>query len=147
LIFSGNYRYSLDDKNRLIIPAKFREILAAENIDRVYVVNDGTHLSVYPLNVFQELCNEMNSWEFTEETKQDYIRLRLSDAFDVTIDKQGRILLRKEQCEETGIDREVVIIGALNHMEIWPPEKWQEFRERTSLRAVTASLNAHSQGK
>ncbi|GAB4337632.1 MAG: division/cell wall cluster transcriptional repressor MraZ [Candidatus Abyssubacteria bacterium] len=147
MIFTGNYRYSLDDKNRLIIPSKFREILMADGVDRLYMVNDRTHLSVYPLKVFQEICNKMDSWEFTEETKQNYIRLRLSDAFDVTIDKQGRILLRKEQCEEIGIEREVVIIGVLNRMEIWPPDKWQEFRERTSLREVVSALSEHSQGK
>jgi len=145
LLFSGNYNYSLDEKNRLVIPVKFREILGAESVDKLYVVRGDTHLYVFPFPVFLELYENLKSWDFTKETNQNYVRLLFSDAFDVVPDKQGRIGLRKEICEEVGIDREVTIIGVLNRMEIWSPDKWKEFREKSTLQGFSANIDAHSQ--
>ena len=145
LLFSGNYNYSLDEKNRLVIPVKFREILGAESVDKLYVVKGDTHLYVFPFPVFLELYENLKSWDFTQETNQNYVRLLFSDAFDVVPDKQGRIGLRKEMCEEVGIDREVTIIGVLNRMEIWSPDKWKEFREKSTLQGFSANIDAHSQ--
>ena len=145
LLFSGNYNYSLDEKNRLVIPVKFREILGAESVDKLYVVKGDTHLYVFPFPVFLELYENLKSWDFTKETNQNYVRLLFSDAFDVVPDKQGRIGLRKEMCEEVGIDREVTIIGVLNRMEIWSPDKWKEFREKSTLQGFSANIDAHSQ--
>ncbi len=145
LLFSGNYNYSLDEKNRLVIPVKFREILGAESVDKLYVVKGDTHLYVFPFPVFLELYENLKSWDFTKETNQNYVRLLFSDAFDVVPDKQGRIGLRKEICEEVGIDREVTIIGVLNRMEIWSPDKWKEFREKSTLQGFSANIDAHSQ--
>jgi len=145
LLFSGNYNYSLDEKNRIVIPVKFREILGAESVDKLYVVKGDTHLYVFPFPVFLELYENLKSWDFTKETNQNYVRLLFSDAFDVVPDRQGRIGLRKEMCEEVGIDREVTIIGVLNRMEIWSPDKWKEFREKSTLQGFSANIDAHSQ--
>ncbi len=145
ILFSGNYRYSLDEKNRLIIPVKFRDILNVEGIDKLYVVKGDHHLFVFPLTVFLELCEELKSWDFTKEDNQNYVRLFFSNAFDVVPDKQGRIILRKEMCEEVGINHEAIIVGVLNRMEIWSPEKWTEFRGKSTLRGFSANLDFHSQ--
>ena len=144
LLFSGNYKYSLDDKNRLIVPAKFREILNAEGIDKLYVVKGDSHLYVFPFPVFLELSENLKSWDFTKETNQNYVRLFFSDAFDVATDKQGRILLPREMCENVGINHEVIIIGVLNRMEIWSPVKWNEFREKSSLKGFSADIEINS---
>lgn len=144
LLFSGTYKYSLDDKNRLIIPVKFREILSADGVDKLYIARGDNHLYVFPLPVFLKLSDKFEAWDFTKEANQDYVRRFFSDAFDVTPDKQGRIMLPKELCAEAGIDREAIIIGALNRMEIWPPDKWKEFREKSTLRGFSANLDAHS---
>ncbi len=145
LLFSGNYKYSLDEKNRLIIPVKFREILNSDGVDKLYVVKGDTHLFVFPFPVFLELSEKLKSWDFTKEANQDYARLLFSDAFDVAPDKQGRIVLQKEMCDEIGINKEVVIIGVLNRIELWEPGKWQEFREKSTLRGFSANLDLHSQ--
>ena len=55
LLFSGNYRYSLDEKNRLIVPARFREVLNAEGVDKLYIVKADSYLYVFPFPVFLEL--------------------------------------------------------------------------------------------
>ncbi|RJP74445.1 MAG: division/cell wall cluster transcriptional repressor MraZ [Candidatus Abyssobacteria bacterium SURF_17] len=144
LLFSGTYKYSLDEKNRLIIPVKFREILSAEGVDKLYITRGDNHLYVFPLPIFLKLSDKFEAWDFTKEANQDYVRRFFSDAFDVAPDKQGRIMLPKEMCAETGIDREAIIIGALNRMEIWPPDKWKEFREKSTLRGFSANLDAHS---
>lgn len=146
LLFSGTYKYSLDAKNRLIIPVKFREILSAEGVDKLYVTNGDSHLYVFPLPVFLKLSDKFEAWDFTKESNQDYVRRFFSDAFDVAPDKQGRIMLPKELCSLVGIDHEAVIIGVLNRMEIWPPDKWKEFREKATLRGFSANLDAHSHG-
>jgi len=145
LLFSGNYKYSLDEKSRLIIPAKFREILTADGIDKLYIVKGDSHLFVFPFPVFLELSEKLKSWDFTKEANQDYVRLFFSDAFEVTPDRQGRIALRKDMCEEIGIEREAIIIGVLNRMEIWSPDTWKTFREASSLRGFSANFNLNSQ--
>lgn len=145
LLFSGNYKYSLDEKNRLIVPVKFREILSAEGVDKLYVVKADSHLYVFPLPVFLELYEDLKSWDFTKEANQNYVRLLFADAFDVSPDKQGRIGLRKEMCEQVGIDGEVVIIGVLNRMELWAPDKWEAFKEKSSLQGFSANLDSPSQ--
>ncbi len=144
LLFSGNYKYSLDDKNRIIIPAKFREILNAEGIDKLYLARGDTHLFLFPFPVFLELCEDLKTWDFTKESNQNYVRLFFSEAFDVTPDKQGRVTLRKDLCEEVGINHEVVLIGVLNRIEIWASERWREFREKSSLSGFSANLDARS---
>ncbi len=145
LLFSGNYNYSLDEKNRLVVPVKFREILGAEGVDKLYVVKGDSYLYVFPFPVFLELYENLKSWDFTQESNQNYVRLLFADALDVVPDKQGRIGLRKEMCEEVGIGHEVTIIGVLNRMEIWSPERWKEFREKSTLQGFSANLDVHSQ--
>ena len=145
LLFSGNYRYALDEKYRLIIPVKFRDILNADGIDKLYVVRGDSHLFVFPFPVFLELSEKLKSWDFTRDANQDYVRLFFSDAFEVAPDRQGRITLRKEMCDEIGIDREAVIIGVLNRMEIWPPDRWNKFQEGSTLRGFSANFDVNSQ--
>jgi MraZ protein len=145
LLFSGNYNYSLDEKNRLVVPVKFREILGAEGVDKLYVVKGDSYLYVFPFPVFLELYENLKSWDFTQESNQNYVRLLFADALDVVPDKQGRIGLRKEMCEEVGIGHEVTIIGVLNRMEIWSPERWKEFREKSTLQGFSANVDVHSQ--
>ncbi len=145
LLFSGNYNYSLDEKNRLVVPVKFREILGAEGVDKLYVVKGDSYLYVFPFPVFLELYENLKSWDFTQESNQNYVRLLFADALDVVPDKQGRIGLRKEMCEEVGIGHEVTIIGVLNRMEIWSPDRWKEFREKSTLQGFSANLDVHSQ--
>ena len=145
LLFSGNYKYSLDDKNRIIVPSKFREILSAEGVDKLFVVKGDSYLYVFPHPVFVKLYEDLSSWDFTKEANQNYVRLLFSDAFDVAPDKQGRIGLRKDMCEEVGINGEAIIIGVLNRMEIWAPERWRQFREQSTLQGFSANLDSHSQ--
>ncbi len=145
LLFSGNYNYSLDEKNRLVVPVKFREILGAEGVDKLYVVKGDSYLYVFPFPVFLELYENLKSWDFTQESNQNYVRLLFADALDVVPDKQGRIGLRKEMCEEVGIGHEVTIIGVLNRMEIWSPDRWKEFREKSTLQGFSANVDVHSQ--
>ena len=102
-------------------------------------------LYVFPHPVFVKLFEDLSSWDFTQEANQNYVRLLFSDAFDVAPDKQGRIGLRKDMCEEVGINGEVVIIGVLNRMEIWAPERWRQFREQSTLQGFSANLDSHSQ--
>jgi MraZ protein len=145
LLFSGNYKNSLDEKNRIIVPARFREILSAEGVDKLYVVKGDTHLYAFPYPIFLELYENLKSWDFTKEANQNYVRLLFSEAFDVSPDKQGRIGLRKEMCEEVGITGEAVLIGVLDRIEIWAPDRWNDFREKSTLQGFSANLDSHSQ--
>ncbi|RJP24817.1 MAG: division/cell wall cluster transcriptional repressor MraZ [Candidatus Abyssobacteria bacterium SURF_5] len=144
LLFAGTYTYALDEKNRVVIPVKFREVLNSESVEKLYVVRGDSQLFLIPHPAFVELYEKLKSWNFTNQANQDYVRRFFSDAFDVTPDKQGRIMLRKDMCEEAGITGEVVIIGVLNRMEIWSPEKWKDFRQRTTLQGISANFDVGS---
>ena len=145
LLFTGNYRYSLDDKNRVIIPIKFREVLASGGIDKLFLIRGDNQLHLIPYPAYIELSDKLKSWDITMESKQDYLRRLYAESFEVVPDKQGRIMLRPDLCQETGITQEVVILGVLDRMEIWSPEKWREFREKSTLRGFSANLDVHSQ--
>ena len=140
LPFTGKYTYALDEKNRVIIPVKFREILAAESVDKLYVVKGDSQIYLFPLPVFLEFSQKLKSWDFTRQTSQNYARLFFSESFDVAPDKQGRIMLPKEMCEEAGISREVVIIGVLDRIEIWAPDRWKKFRDTSTLGDLSLNL-------
>lgn len=117
--FKGTYYHSVDPKGRLIIPAKLREVLGD-----ACVITTEVHdcLSIFT----------MDSWDALEEkllklprSKSRLVRHYTENAMDVTFDKQGRVMLTPNQREKAGIEKEVVLIGMIDHIEIWDKEAYE----------------------
>ena len=120
----GTYTPKLDEKGRLILPAKFREELA----DGV-VLTRGQDRCIYVFsNVeFEELHDRIRQAPVTSKQARDYLRLLLSGAHAETPDKQMRVTIPAQLRAYAGLDRELAVIGAGSRAEIWDAAAWAEY--------------------
>jgi len=121
-MFSGECEHTVDDKGRLIIPAKFRADLA----EGLFVTRglDGC-LFVFPLNTWEELSEKMANLSLVKTSARLFSRMMFSGV-ECTLDKQGRILLPPPLRAHADIESEVVITGVRNRLDIWSKKRWQE---------------------
>lgn len=142
-MFYGEYEHSLDRKGRLILPAKFREIAKENYIDRFYVTR-GLDRCLFVLTEEEWKVQEQRfkSLSFTKAETRKFNRLYFSGAYELIPDKQGRVLLPKHLKQYASIEKDVVIVGVANRMEIWDRKQWKEFYEKTqgSFEAIAEKL-------
>lgn len=125
-MFIGEYSHSIDPKKRLAVPSKFRgelknKIVVTRGLDKC--------LFIYPMKVWAELAGKLGALPVGESNTRSFIRLMLAGAIDVEVDKQGRILLPDYLKEYADLDRNVVIAGVYNRLEIWDDQKWSEYKK------------------
>ena len=122
-MFMGEYNHSVDAKGRLIVPAKFREQLGEE-----FVVTKGLDgcLFVYPQEEWKHIEDKFREVPLTTKDARKFSRFFFAGAADCEVDKQGRVLIPSVLREFAGLNKEVVLVGVLNRIEIWSKERWQE---------------------
>ncbi len=133
-VFLGTYTPKLDDKGRLIMPARFRGELAAG------LVITGTQehaLAVYPQATFEELFSALLAAPSTLQEVRDYQRMVSSLASEETLDKQGRLSIAPQLRKYANLKRDAVVIGAMNRVEIWDAEDWREYSEKAEANFAT----------
>lgn len=115
-MFMGEYAHNIDRKGRLIMPAKFREELG-EHV----VVNRGLDgcLYVYTVEQWQQVYQKLSTLPSTNKDARMYQRMMLSKAAECEMDSQGRILIPSSLIALAGLEKECLIIGVANHLEIW----------------------------
>ena len=123
-MFTGTHMPRLDDKGRVILPAKFREHLAG---GLVFTKGQDRCISVWPKPVFDKYAAELRSAPLTTEKARAFVRVFFSSAFAETPDKQGRVTVPGPLREYAGISRDVVVIGTDSRAEIWDAEVWQAY--------------------
>lgn len=125
-MFLGTYTPRMDEKGRLILPAKYREELAGG-----LVLTRGQERCIYVFSAeeFQNVHQQMRQAPLTSRQARDYIRVFLSGASDETPDKQGRVTIPPGLREYAGLDREVTVIGAGDRAEIWDTAAWNAYLE------------------
>lgn len=122
-MFLGQYQHNLDDKGRLMIPARYRDLLAAgafitQGFDRCLMVMTDAY--------FQEVYVRINSMNMADPAARMLRRLILSNAYSVDVDKVGRILVPQNLREFLGVGNgELVVAGQGEYFEVWTPEEWQ----------------------
>ncbi|MFD1719308.1 division/cell wall cluster transcriptional repressor MraZ [Georgenia deserti] len=123
-MFLGTYEPRLDDKGRLILPAKFRDQLAAG-----VVLTRGQERCLYafPMREFEEMHTRLRQAPVTSKQARDYLRVFLSGAADDLPDKQGRITIPSGLRNYAGLDRELAVIGAGTRIEIWDADAWAAY--------------------
>ena len=123
-MFLGTYTPRLDEKSRLILPAKFREELA-EGL----VLTRGQERCIYVFSAheFERVHEQMRSAPLSSRQARDYIRVFLSGASDEVPDKQGRVTVPAPLRQYAGLDRDVTVIGAGTRVEIWDSESWNTY--------------------
>ena len=123
-MFVGTYTPKLDDKGRLFLPAKFRD-----QLEEGLMVTRGQErcLTVYALDQFQTLTAKLREASLTHKSTRSYVRMLSSGAFDQVPDKQGRIGIAPLLRDYASLNKDVVVIGALDRIEIWDPASWETY--------------------
>ena len=123
MLFMGEYNHTVDTKGRLIIPSKFRELLGDE-----FIVTKGLDgcLFVFPQNEWQAFEEKLRTLPLNQKGARQFTRFFVAGATPCELDKQGRILLPATLREFAGLDKDVVLAGMLNRIEIWSKAKWTE---------------------
>ncbi|MEC9377303.1 MAG: division/cell wall cluster transcriptional repressor MraZ [Candidatus Neomarinimicrobiota bacterium] len=125
--FIGEYSYSLDTKGRVNIPAKFRQSLSEDN-ENTFVITRGIDscIWIYPLTQWKMIENNLRNLSSLSKIHRSFVRNTARYASPSTYDKQGRIILTPSLIEYAGLDKELLIIGMVNKMEIWNPDRLKE---------------------
>lgn len=123
-LFMGEYHHNVDDKGRLVLPSKFRNLLG-EN----FIITRGFEkcLYVYSLAEWEKLENQLKTLPFTKKDARTVNRFFFSGAAECEFDSQGRTCLTSPLVSYAGLIRECVIIGANNRIEIWDKSAWDTF--------------------
>ena len=126
-VFLGTHAPRLDEKGRLILPAKYREELSA---GLVLTKGQERCLYVFPETEFGRITEALRTAPVTAKAVRDYSRVFFASASDEELDKQGRITIPLSLREYAGLQRECVVIGANTRLEIWDAAAWNLYLEQ-----------------
>ena len=140
MAFHGTFEHTLDAKNRLTIPSKFRATLSGG----VFLVRGADPcISVYPAQTYQAITDAaVANLNPLSPQARELKRFFHANATDTELDSAGRVMLTARHLEHAGIDREVVITGAGDCLELWARSAWEDYDRDLTARApeLTASL-------
>lgn len=122
--FRSRTEHTLDEKGRLNIPARFREVLQKAYTENLMVTNWQKSLKAYPVPVWKKLEDKLHSQAATIPGFADFYRYIISGVVECPLDKQGRILLPNTLRVAFGLNKDVVLNGMLDHFEIWDKAAW-----------------------
>ncbi|MCR6095936.1 division/cell wall cluster transcriptional repressor MraZ [Salipaludibacillus agaradhaerens] len=123
-MFMGEYHHNIDDKGRMIVPAKFRDELGS-----TFVVTRGMDkcLFVYPEKEWQQLEQKLKTLPFTKKDARAFTRFFFSGATECELDKQGRVNIASTLRSFAMLEKECVVIGVSNRVEIWSKDVWEDY--------------------
>jgi MraZ protein len=136
-MFTGEYNHTLDTKGRLIIPQKLREQLGA--VVKVTRGLDGC-LFLFNMDDWAEFEQKLRKLPFMSKNARQFMRFFTAGATDCELDKQGRVLLPATLREFACLDKEVVLAGMLNRIELWSKEKWTENNAFDNMDEIAATM-------
>ncbi len=125
--FIGRFPHTIDDKGRLSIPSRFRQTLQERGQHILVLTDFDTCITAYPLDVWTRIEEKIQNQSNFEKDIRAFLRLFYSGASECPVDGQGRILIPPQHREKAGLTREVIIVGALNRIEIWDRHRWEQF--------------------
>jgi MraZ protein len=123
-VFQGEYRHTVDDKGRLAVPVRFRADLAQGAVVSKWI--DGC-LALTPRAAWEELAEKTAALPITDTGARTFQRFLYGSAYDIELDRQGRLVVPAVLREFAGLESEVVVVGSRNHVEFWSPASWQQF--------------------
>ena len=141
-MFLGEFRFALDEKYRLTVPAKFRPRLSAG-----VILTSGADACIlaYPMDEFSVVYDKITALPLTGPDAAEFRRLMFMNATDVELDKQGRVVLPESLRAYAGITaNDVVVVGVGKFIEIWSPDRWQvvkaKVQDAETQRVIWAKL-------
>lgn len=130
-MFMGEYHHTIDEKGRLILPAKFRTELGEK-----FIITRGLDaekcLYVYSMNDWNRIVSKLNTLPFTKKDARIFVRTFFSGATECEFDRQGRINITSPLVSYADLQKDCVVIGANDRIEIWSKERWDNFFDANS---------------
>jgi MraZ protein len=122
-MFLGEYELRLDHKGRVAIPAKLRDafragLVLSRGFDRCLIV--------YTMDEWGRVAEELGSLPVTQANPRRIARFTFSGAFDLSLDRQGRVVLPAALRQYAGLNDDVVLVGSYSHLQIWDRDLWAE---------------------
>lgn len=132
MLLTGTFRRSLDEKFRFAIPKGLRDAFGFPQNSVLYLGpgTDGT-LTLYPEQSFSRLAEKLEYGSPNVKETRAFSRLFFAQVQRVDVDRQGRVRLPTELAQLVAIQKEIILLGVHDHMEIWDPDVWQAYLART----------------
>ncbi len=123
-MFMGEFHHNIDEKGRLIIPSKFRN-----DLGKKFIITRGIEkcIFVYSLDEWNNMVNELKELPFTRKNARTFMRMLMSGATECELDNNGRINIPSPLVNYASIDKECVVIGVGDRLEIWSNEGFENF--------------------
>jgi len=123
-LFFGEHYHSVDEKGRVILPAKFREELA----DGLFITKSFDNcLLVYTRKDWFELVDKVTALPTTKASVRNFQRFIIGSAVEGEVSRQGRVSIPQNLREFAGLDKDIIIVGLANKLEIWAKERYEQF--------------------
>ena len=138
-MFMGEYQHTLDTKGRLSVRAKFREDLGAGAV----LTRGLDHcLFLFPMDEWRVLEEKLKTLPLTKAGARQFVRFLFSGATECELDKQGRLIVPQNLRDYAKIQKDAVVIGVSNRIEIWSKETWEAYVEEAeeSYEAIAESI-------
>ncbi|HHX59553.1 MAG TPA: division/cell wall cluster transcriptional repressor MraZ [Epulopiscium sp.] len=125
-MFIGEYKHTIDNKNRVTIPSKYRD-----GLGDIFMLTKGLDncLSIYPYSEWTIFEQKLKSLPLTNQNARRFTRFFLSGAVECNIDKQGRILLTPSLKSYADVTKDIYFIGMGDRIEIWSSAEWDKYNE------------------
>lgn len=131
--FLGEYEATLDNKGRFLLPAGFRKQMSDDSSTR-FVINRGFEkcLSLFPIKSWEPIYAEISKLNDFDPKVREFRRYFLNGATIMEIDTAGRLLIPQNLKEHAGLEKDIVLVSAVNKIEVWDKVKYQQFFESFS---------------
>ena len=123
-MFRGSFFHTIDSKGRIIIPSKFRDIIKAQESNGVMISRIDGGLVAYTYDEWRNIETRILSLAEKSENMRRFRRVFIGGAFECTCDKQDRILIPQNLRQYAELEKEIVLVGVLDHFEIWSRQSW-----------------------
>ncbi len=126
----GEYQHTIDSKGRMIVPSKLRESLGES-----FVVTKGLDscLFIYPKDEWKIIESKLKELPLTNKDARAFIRFFFSGASEISVDKQGRMLVPGNLRDHAKLNKDAVIIGVATRVEVWSKEEWEDYTDEDNL--------------